>query len=145
MRPVFARAGMPAMTAEQQSCNRVGGPWRRCYGSTVVQAQSTRPPLTAITRSAVAGVVAIAASLVAPLGAHAYPAPGYAGLLSAACTTVAQGQQCPVTFSLTQPGGQPAGGVPVAFTVSSCGGVVPATGTTGANGQVSTELSAQRP
>src|SRR5207302_9600898 len=72
-------------------------------------------------------------------------APGYAGVLSTPCTTATQGQQCPVTFTLTQPGGQPAGDVATVFSVASCGSVSPASGTTDSQGQAVTVLTAGRP
>ena len=76
--------------------------------------------------------------------ALAYPPPGYSGVLVAGCTTVSQGAQCPVTFTLTQPDGQPAAGVAVQFTVAACGTVSPVSGTTDSQGQATTTFTAGR-
>jgi hypothetical protein len=142
MQAVFARVSDRAITDGQQSCNRVGSPRTRCYGALVVTSQLTRSPRAAFARLTVAASIATFATLLGGSSAHAYPQPGYAGVLSATCTIASQGQQCPVTFTLTQPGGQPAAGVAAQFTVSSCGTVSPTTGTTDANGQFTTMFTA---
>ncbi|TMB92165.1 MAG: hypothetical protein E6J45_03340 [Chloroflexi bacterium] len=104
-------------------------------------ARARRPLIGALAIATAAGA---AGALIETATVHAYPPPGYAGVLSAGCATAAQGQQCPVTFTLTQPNGQPGAGVAVQFSVASCGSVSPTSGTTAGQGQATTTFTAGR-
>jgi hypothetical protein len=96
-------------------------------------ARSGRHFLTMLTAAAAASATA---SLLTAPRTLAYPAPGYAGTLTSTCTVATPGRHCALTFTLTQPNGQPAGGVASTFAASPCGTVSPASAVTDSQGQV---------
>ena len=71
----------------------------------------------------------------------AYPVPPASGTLQTHCGTVPSGGTCPITFTVTNPNGTPAGGV-LAIISSSCGKVSPTQTTTDSNGVASATFTA---